>query len=136
MQAMLRNRSLDQIERRDPGFGCEGKVGAFVSAYLRAEVFATRIITFYRADRGLKGKGLQVDVLVAATRHFGMGVDPANIRALFLGGEGKRGAKTARQLRNGYLHTLSAEDRKEILTSSGILTSQLTAFIRNRINAM
>lgn len=131
-----RNRSLDEIERRDPGFGCEGKVGEFVSAYLRAEVFATRVIDFYRADRNLKGKGLQVDVLESATEHFGMAVGRQTIRVLFSGGEGKRGAKSARQLRNGYLHTLSAEDRREILASATSLTSRLNSFMRSRINAM
>ena len=131
-----RNKSLEEIVQRAPGFGCEGEVGKFISAYLCAEVFATKLIDFYRSDRRLEGKGLQVDVLTSAAKYFGMSIDGLMLRELFCGGEGKRGAKSARQLRNGYLHTLSQEDRKEILSSSGVLTFQLYQFMRCRIITM
>lgn len=130
-----RNKSLKEIAERDPGFGCEGAVGRFVSAYLLAEVFAMRLIEFYRSDRKLDGKKLQVDVLISAVRHFEMSMEESIVKELFTGGEGKRGFKTARQLRNGYLHTLSHEDRKEIIDSAESTIFKLNQFIKERIYA-
>jgi len=136
LKTLRRNKSLQEITQRDPGFGCEGKVGKFITAYLCAEDFATRLIEFYRADRRLKGKGLQVDVLVSAAKHFRISVNDSTLYELFRGGEGRRGVKSARQLRNGYLHTLSHEDRREILSSAENLISRLYQFMQNRISTM
>jgi hypothetical protein len=46
-----------------------------------------------------------------------------------LSGEGKRGAKTCRQLRNGYLHSLSKKDKEEINSRFGELKGYMEKWI-------
>jgi len=99
-------------------------------------VFARKLQKYYRTDTKKSGKDeLQVNTLKAALKHFNIDIPENDITDLFSGGPGKRGSKSARQLRNGYLHALTSEDKIEIEAKSRSFISKLKNFLRNEISA-
>lgn len=131
-----RNKELRIVHSLDPGFSCQGIVGEFIGIYIQSEVFAKKLQTYYRTDSNKTGKDeLQINTLKAALKHFNILTLEDDIPNLFRGGPGKRGSKSARQLRNGYLHALSAEDKKEIESKANIFISKLRKFISHELSA-
>jgi len=128
-----RNTGLDDAVSKDPGFSCQGLVGEFISDYLRCDLFATRLMNYYQADKQYKKTKLNTQALDEACRHFSLHFPKENILRLFRGGEGKRGEKSAKQLRNGYLHQLSKADRNEILEKSTEFTLPMKQLLKLRI---
>jgi hypothetical protein len=132
-----RNKELRAVHALDPGFSCQGIVGEFIGVYIQSEVFAKKLQTYYRTDSNKTGKDeLQITTLKAALKHFNIFIPEADISNLFSGGLGIRGSKSARQLRNGYLHALSAEDKKEIASKANIFISKLREFISHELSAI
>ena len=128
-----RNAGLEDAASKDPGFSCQGKVGEFIGLYLRCELFATRLQHYYQADKQYKKGGLNTDMLSKALDHFGFPLDQDKLLSIFKGGEGKRGSKSARQLRNGYLHKLSGPDKLEIIDKYSVLVKEMKRFLKKRI---
>lgn len=129
-----RNKELRSVQLLDPGFSCQGIVGEFIGTYIQSEVFAKKLQAYYRTDNNKKGKNdLQTATLTAALKHFKIPMLETDISELFRGGAGKRGDKSARQLRNGYLHALSVEDKKEIEEKASTLISKLKIFISHEL---
>ena len=128
-----RNTGLDDAASKDPGFSCQGKVGEFISLYLRCELFATKLQHYYQTDRQYKKGSLNTDMLSKALEHFGIPLDKDKLLSIFKGGEGKRGSKSARQLRNGYLHQLSEPDKLEIIDKHSTLVKEMKRFLKKRI---
>lgn len=131
--ALRRNASLEDAASREIGFSCQGRIGEFIDSYLRCDLFATRLQNFYQRDKVYKKTGLNTQVLSDAFQYFGLRFSKENILLLFQGGEGKRDKKSARQLRNGYLHELSEHDRVEILRKGGELNAKMNRFLQLRI---
>lgn len=129
-----RNNGLDDAARKDSGFSCAGDVGKFINLYLRCEIFATRLQHYYQTDKEHKQGKLNTDSLSEALSHFSLPVDKDKILLLFKGGSGKKGSKSARQLRNGYLHQLSEADRLEIIEKYSELIAEMERFLNKRIN--
>lgn len=131
---IARNKELKSVLALDPGFSCQGLVGEFIGIYIQSEVFAKKLQQYYRTDTKKSGKDeLQINVLKAALKHFNIPLPESDIPILFKGGPGKRGSKSARQLRNGYLHALSVEDKKEIMSKANSVIFKLRKFINNEI---
>lgn len=130
---LRRNQGLSQVENSDPGFGCQGIIGQFVGYYLRCEVFATKLQHFYQSDRGFKQTGLNTKDFKCALEHFDMHLEEEKVTKIFQGGTGKRGTKSARQLRNGYLHQLSRSDKTEIEAQGSWFVSEMKKLLRQRI---
>jgi len=128
-----RNDGLNNAAIKDPGFSCQGKVGEFVSLYLRCELFATRLQHYYQSDKRHKEAGLNTDSLSKSLEHFGLHFENEKLLFIFQGGAGKRGKKSARQLRNGYLHQLSDADKSEIIEKHSTLTIEMRRFLKKRI---
>lgn len=102
----------------------------FLDRYFVAEVLARRIMSYYQDDTGKTHSDImRIQQLNAAISHFGITFSKKDIRALFLGGEGLRGTKSARQLRNGYVHNLSSDDRCEIEINASVIILLLNDFI-------
>lgn len=130
----MRNRELKAVNALDPGFSCQGLVGEFISLYIQSEIFAKKLQYYYRTDMKKTGKDeLNISTLKAALKHFNLNTPDSDISDLFRGGLRKRGQKSARQLRNCYLHTLSVDDKKEIISKSTFFISKLKKFIGNEI---
>jgi hypothetical protein len=128
-----RNQCLYEAENCDPGFGCQGIVGQFIGYYLRCEVFATKLQNFYQKDNGYKETSLNTKDLKNAFSHFDIHLDNEKIIKIFQGGTGKRGTKSARQLRNGYLHQLSSADKTEIENNGLWFVSEMRKILQLRI---
>lgn len=128
--AEQRNKELRAVQALDPSFSCQGIVGEFIGVYIQSEVFAKKIQNYYRVDSKKTGKDeIQLQTLKAALKHFNISIPDAEIASLFCGGGGIRGSKSARQLRNGYLHSLATEDKKEIESNAHKFISQSRKFI-------
>ena len=128
-----RNIGLNDAASKDPGFSCQGKVGDFIGLYMRCELYATRLQHYYQTDKKYKKSKLNTDMLSKALEHFGIPCDREILLLLFQGGEGKRKKKSAKQLRNGYLHQLSEADRSEIIDKHLILTTEMKKFLKKKI---
>lgn len=128
-----RNVGLSEAESNNPGFSCQGVVGEFIGYYLRCEVFATKLQHYYQSDKDYKKIGLNTKSLTEALSYFQMHFDNEILIKLFQGGAGKRGTKSARQLRNGYLHQLSKSDRDEIECNGMWAISQMKKWLSLRI---
>ncbi len=130
----LRNKELKAVYMLDPGFSCEGLVGEFFGLYFRSEVYAKKLQHYYRVDTSKSGKDeLNIKTLKAALKHFKLIMSETDLKCLFRGGTGKRGSKSARQLRNGYLHDLSPEDRKEIMLKAQVLIPKMEKFLSMKL---
>jgi hypothetical protein len=129
-----RNTGLAVAEARDPGFSCQGIVGEFIGLYLRCELFATRLQNYYQVDMQCQETGLNTASLIKAFKHFGLHIQDQKVLGLFKGGSGKIGEKSARQLRNGYLHELTESDRNEIISNGPILITEMRKLLKMRIN--
>jgi len=128
-----RNKGLDDASTNDPGFYCQGKVGEFIGYYIRCEVLSTKLQHFYQTDKQNKQTGLNTKFLNEALIHFNLHFDNDTLIRLFQGGSGKRGKKSARQLRNGYLHNLAKSDKDEININAKYFISEMKKFLKLRI---
>ena len=123
--------TLDEISKRKIGLECAGSIGIFIEKYIRCEALATKMISYYTEDsRKPRPKVLQINQIKATFKYYDIEhLEPLEIEKLFSGGEGHRGSKSARQLRNGYLHSLSPNDRKEIEDNISSLIVLMDQFI-------
>tara|TARA_R110001583_G_scaffold170193_1_gene323544 strand:+ start:553 stop:993 length:441 start_codon:yes stop_codon:yes gene_type:complete len=134
--ANSRNKELDAVQKLDPQFSCQGEVGSFIGLYLQSEVFAKKLQRYYRTDMNKTAEDkLNITALKAALNHFKLTFDDTDLPELFKGGAGKQNEKSARQLRNGYLHSLSSNDKKEIQKKATTLNSKLRKFLSLRVSA-
>jgi hypothetical protein len=116
-----------EINRRKPGLSCQGQIGNFLDQYLVAESLLRQVITYYAKDTGAKvSEKLRTEQIIAALIHFDISVAKNDIIDTFQGGTGKRGIKSARQLRNGYLHDLDPEDRNEIESKATLISTLIS----------
>lgn len=129
-----RNSGLNDAATKDPGFSCQGKVGLFISFYLRCELFATRLQHYYQLDKGYKKTKLNIDKFKKAIKHFNIFLENKDCDLIYVGGTGKRGKKSARQLRNGYLHQLSESDKQEIIQKNYMLLKIMNKILNLRIS--
>ena len=106
---------MASVSTKKIGLGCQGKLGTFIEKYVVCEATANKLAQFYKTDKKLKAGGiLRKDELANSLKFFGIKVTQRDINTVFAGGSGKRGSKSARQIRNGFLHSISDSDRKEI----------------------
>lgn len=125
-----RQAIFKDIANSDPGFSCQGKLGMFFDHFLVSEALARKILMFYQDDTDKpRSENIQVHQLIAAQKHFSIPFAETETKKIFLGGTGLRGSKSARQLRNGYIHSLSSPDRIEIESKSIEFSTLLGQFI-------
>ena len=130
-------QALIKVVERVPGLACQGKLGDFLEKYLVAEAMARKILKFGAGtESGTVHQSLDLRLIQQAARSLSLGTSPEALRALFLGGVGIRGTKSARQLRNGYLHSLNQQDRDEIESRFLELASLLTSFMEATIGSI
>lgn len=135
MAKSLRNQQLDGIILLKPMFSCQGLLGEFVDLYLQCELLARKLIQYYKKDKDLSYSENDFNIadLKRALRHFRIFFSFDDIQILFTGGKGKRNNKSARQLRNGFFHSLSAADKKEILEKGYFLCTVMNRFVMVRL---
>ena len=128
-----RNLGLDSTAQNDPGFSCQGKVGEFIGLYLRCEVFARKIQHYYQTDKQTQKSKLNTRSLTKELEYFDLHFKLESLLLIYRGGSGKRGNKSARQLRNGYLHELLSADKKEILQVHSEYVKLMDCFLKLRL---
>ena len=106
-------KELKKIIGLSPKFHVQGKLGDFFDNYLLCEVTARKIIFF---KTGKTSQNLYIKSIKSAAKHYFPSQNTAiPIDNIFLSGnKSNRNNKSCRQLRNGYIHSLSKEDRNEI----------------------
>jgi len=125
-----RLNALKSIKSLDPSFYCAGVVGEFISLYLLNEVFAKKLQNYYRIDnKKPELDKIQTQVLTASLKHFSLIFNESDLKLIFKGGEGIVGKKSARQLRNGYLHSLSTTDKQEIISKAHTYNNLMRDFL-------
>ena len=130
-QAVLSDKQIKELKdiaTLAPGFNKQGKLGTFFDLWLVCEVLAKKHIMYHKQLSELPVNWSYTQ-LTAALKNFSVPYDVVNVKPTFQSGhKGKRGSKTARQLRNGFIHTLSTNDRKEIENQHGELVANLTSW--------
>lgn len=135
-----RNRLLTAY--RLPGFSCEGDVGSFIDSYLACEYIINRLAEMFYADvNRIKPAFLSLKDMNEILRHFNLlGRGPnqisySDLGNLFSGGGGTAGQRSAKQLRNAYLHNIDDTGAKcEIVGSKNRLRALMTKFRGLRIS--
>lgn len=112
--AKQRKDAVSDLFKLSPNFSCQGKVGQFVDNYILCEVIAKRIQHYYKVDTNKGSTSLHITTLKSSLEHFNVMHDELKITNVFKSGEGIKGSQTARQLRNGYIHSLNQSDKSEI----------------------
>jgi hypothetical protein len=104
---------LQRIINNQPNFKLQGILGEFFDLYLVCEATAKKLI-YYNTGSDLLNS-YRVDMIESsAILFFPNKAGNIPINEIFKSGEGIRGNKTCRQLRNAYIHNLSVQDRAEI----------------------
>jgi len=126
-------KELKEIEALEPGFKKQGKVGAFIDLWVVCEVLAKKYIMYHKQLSELPISWTYPQ-LTAALNNFSVSFDTKFLKPTFQSGnKGKRGSKSARQIRNGFIHTLSINDKKEIEVRYGELSGNL-AYWKNKLS--
>jgi len=108
-------REIVKLGSQLPGFSCQGSTGSFLDRWLVCEMLAKKLIMYHKKLGELPTNYWTYEQVGAATKYFGLKIEANLNKSIFKGGHGKRGKNTPRQLRNGYLHSLSSADNQEIL---------------------
>jgi len=125
----MRNKQFKKISNLNPK--CEGLVSEFIGTYIKAEIFAKKIQKYYKNDK--KEKNINISTLKNALNHFNISTN-IDIDKLFKSGKPKRGEeKSARELRNGYIHSLSDNYINEIESNANFFIDELKAFMEIKL---
>lgn len=96
----------------------QSKICDFLELFFRCEVTAKQLINYHRqaTNRTELGErdGYNIKMVKSAVTYYSLGISNAKIENIFTSDGSKSGNKTCRQLRNGYVHSLSNSDKQEI----------------------
>ncbi len=134
-----RVKELNEVFDAKPNFSSGDALGNFVSEYFLCEALANKFIEYCVADctptetkpkkkTDVHFKLLDIRNIKKALTHFAVNFSVADADAVFRGGCGKTGYRTARQLRNEYAHSLSLSARNEIVQRSVELLGLMSRF--------
>ena len=124
----MRNKQFKKISNLNPK--CEGLVSEFIGTYIKAEIFAKKIQEYYKKEKKEKKiNKIDIRILRNALQHFNVSI--TNIDKLFRS-KGKDG-KSARELRNGYLHSLSNKNIEGIKLNANFFINELKAFMEIKL---
>jgi len=106
------------------------KIALYLETYIDCEIGAQKLIRFYKKDNGkLPPKTLFLPNIIKAATYFDFPFDRDSIVRLFPGGEGRRGRKSPRQLRNAYVHAKRKRDSEEMLLNYDTHMALMRRFI-------
>lgn len=122
-------RTLAELD--GAALGASTKVGKFIERYIICEAIARNQIS--RKIGRPCPHTLNFTQIQAAVRYYGLGdrIAPQLIESIFRGGDGTKGARTPRQLRNGLIHGLSEAHRGEVEMRHDSLMSLMNRWLRH-----
>jgi hypothetical protein len=113
-----------RIKSEAPDFKQQGKLGEFFDLFLVCEATAKKLINY----AGYNDYNI-TNIQRAMSMYF-PNESSDFLNNIFLGGDGnKRNHKSCRQLRNGYIHSLSKQDRQEIENRIDVLRNNMNRWI-------
>lgn len=125
-------RFLRKLQRRLPVFEDEGRSAeSFLLSYVAFEAQARKVWHYYRCRKGDKAEskaGIPLDQLEKALKHFSVDLKIGVLKLLLDSKQEKRGAKSARNLRNGIAHQWLEGDCKEAAARYGEFAVAFVAF--------
>jgi len=121
-------KELKKILRLSPMFHVQGKLGDFFDYYLMCEVTARKLIFF---KTGKTSQTLYINSIDSTVKHYFPSQYTATpIDKIFSSGsKSGRNNKSCRQLRNGYIHSLSKEDKSEIESRIIVLKADMQKWL-------
>jgi hypothetical protein len=118
---------LQKIIKQKPNFSVQGSLGEFFDLYLVCEATARKIVSY---NSGTSSKELHfASIMSAVNTYFPNKLTNSTITQIFNSNFGKRNNRTCRQLRNGYLHSLSEKDKIEIVSRIDSLKNDMNKWI-------
>ena len=130
-QQQLNSRQLRDLKRiidSQPNFQDQGKLGHFFDLYLVCEATARKLIYYYNGN-GDHRAFIVTTVKTATEVFFHNQISEIDIENIFRSGNANIGSRTCRQLRNKYIHDLSASAREEIENRFSDLKSKMENWI-------
>lgn len=124
-------KELRKCTRNIVGFRVQGNLGLFIDKYLVCELLARKIIE-YKNNRSNKNGSQNYTIMQIKASYktlLNIAYAPGVIDIIFPGGEGIRGQKSPRQLRNGFIHSISKHDIEEIDINIKALVSAMDEWI-------
>jgi hypothetical protein len=106
-------KELKKILRLNPNFSAQGKLGEFFDSYLLCEATARKLVHYKTGKDNITLYTTSIDS--AIKQFFPSNFSTIPVNKIFASSlRTNRNNKTCRQLRNGYIHNLSKENRTEI----------------------
>ncbi len=132
--------ALKALLSAKPDFASDHLLSSFLSSYLLCEALANRLVEYYELDVGAECmakekstlnnrkpeippakdskknqfKTLRVPTIRKSINHFALHFASADLNSLFKSSNNPGENRTARQLRNSYIHSLSSNAHDEI----------------------
>lgn len=128
-----RKAELKKITIQSPGFKCQGDLGCFFDLFLVCEATARKLISYYKNENSKsENQFYSITEVRFALNFFSISVMANDdfVKYIFKSGNGLRGKKTCRQLRNDYIHNLSQFDRAEIESRNKDLIENMNKWIQ------
>lgn len=134
--SVQQRRALNKLLRRQPAYPSGSLAESFVLKYVFVEALCRLVGRYYREraksikkTTGKTHESIQLDVLGRSFAHFGVQLREERLALLFDSSFDKRGAKSARNLRNGIVHRWDENDVAEASKHSAILAEHFDALI-------
>lgn len=123
-------KHLKDLATNSPNFKTDkSNLGEFFNLYIICEITARRLVRYYREAKSDASNLISPSIDSAVNTFFPSKSNSIDVKKIFEGSEGKRGYKSCRQLRNGYLHSLSSSDKKEIEDRFEDLKTSMSAWL-------
>ena len=125
-------RKVGKIEKLLSNETIRNTKNEFLEKFMICETACKAIISDYNkgtakkvADRDIK---LHMAVIEAAVKYAGYSIAKETLAAVF-GSSEKRNAKSCKKLRDGIVHSMSAEDIQEVVNRCPLLFSEMQVFL-------
>ena len=132
----LRNKVMQNISSRQNYLNRTGYREAkdqFVEQFILCEIGIKTILSFYYKNRGeekaIENLEMPITTIKAALKDAKITIDDDTINKMFKAKQ-KRGARSARDLRNGIVHDLNVRDIQEVIDRKKELLSIMEIFIK------
>lgn len=125
-------RKIGKIEELLSNGATRSTKNEFLEKFMICETACKAIISDYNqgkkkktADRDIK---LQIQIIEAAIKYAGYSIKKETLTAIF-GSTEKRNEKSCKKLRDGIVHSMSAEDIQEVVNRHTLLLSEMQIFL-------
>lgn len=134
--SVQQRQALKRLLGRPPAYPNNDFAESFLLRYVFAEALCRQVVKYYRERARAKRRTLtkshepiHLDVVDRSFTYFGIRLRPERLAQILDSALEKRGAKSARNLRNGIVHRWDANDVAEVSERHRSLYSTLDAVV-------